>query len=337
MKNRMIVLISLVVFSFFICVTSVFAVNVNSILQQAEKNYQQQMSKIQDLTMVQSMEGGFMSMENTIYQKRAKVNNEVVYKMRSESQVMGMETVVIFDGVYMWSVNPITGQVQKEERKFDPVNVWRMIDPNKAEYLGEEKVEAKNCYKIKAYDALWMMGQENMMDTGQQENTETEMYSIFWIDKKDWVPLRAQNFMSTTKMEEGKKVTMNNIIDSRFMDYRKVESLWVSHRMVISNQMEMDDPGLSAEEKEQAMAFMNAMGEMEMIVKGVQVNTGLPDELFDGTTLEAQEPLFKGMPGMGQGETDAEGFNSEQLQEFMQNVMEGNEGFQEMMENMMKK
>ena len=339
MKNKVIILICLVLYIIFAGMNITLAVNVNSILQQAEQSYNQQMSTIQDLTIVQSMEGGFASMENTIYQKRAKVNNEIVYKMRSESQVMGMETIVIFDGIYMWSVNPITGQVQKEERKFDPINVWRMIDPTKAEYLGEEKVEGKNCHKIKAHGALYMMGQENMIDAEQQENTETEIYSLFWIDTRDLVPLRVQNFIKTTKIEEGKKVAMNNIIDSMFMDYRKVGSLLLSHKMVVSNQMDIDDPTLSKEEKEQAMAFMNAMGKMEFVVKGARINTGLSDELFDGTKLEPGEPMIKNMPGMpdmGQGDTVTEGFDPEQLQEFMQNAMEGNEDFKEMMENMMK-
>ena len=50
--------------------------------------------------------------------------------------------------------------------------------------------------------------------------------------------------------------------------------------------------------------------------------------------------MFKNIPGMpqgGQGNSDTEAMTQEKLQEFMQNAMEGNEGLQEMMENMMPK
>ena len=57
--------------------------------------------------------------------------------------------------------------------------------------------------------------------------------------------------------------------DARFLDYRPVGSFLISHRMSISNQMEINDPSLTAEEKEQAQAFMSlmgGMGNMEIVV-----------------------------------------------------------------------
>jgi hypothetical protein len=68
--------------------------------------------------------------------------------------------------------------------------------------------------------------------------------------------------------------------------------------MLISNQMEVDDPSLTSEEKKEAQAFMSSMGgmrSMEMVVTSSKYNTGLSDELFDGTKLEAQEPMFGDM------------------------------------------
>ena len=340
MNNKPIFLIFLILCIVVFSISAVAAVNVNSIIQQMEKSYNQQMSKIKDLTVVQEMEGGFMSMTSTLYQKKAKVNNREVFKTRSESSAMGMDSVVIFDGVYTWSVNPMTGEVEKEEREYDPLNIWKMIDPKKAKYLGEEKYEEKNTYKIQMDGAIWMMGNEDMANAGMNEETDVEMHSIFWIDKKDLVPLRSQNFIKSTTVEDGKQVTMNNVIDALFLDYRRVGSLLLSHKMVVSNQMDVDDPSLSEEEKEKAKVLMNAMGKMEFVVKSAKVNVGLSDELFDGTKLEPQEPMFKNMPGMpqgGPGNSGLEDMSPEQLQEFMQNAMEGNEGLQEMMENMMPK
>jgi len=341
MNKKTIFSIFLVILMVVFSLSGMAAVNMNSILQQMEKSYNQQMSKIQDLTIVQEMEGGFISMTSTLYQKKARVKNREVFKTRSETSAMGMNSAVIFDGVYTWSVDPISGEVKKEEREFDPLNIWKMIDPAKAKYLGEEKYEGKNTYKIQLDDAIWMMGNENMANAGMNEETDVEMYSIFWIDKKDFVPLRSQNFIKSTTVEDGKQVTMNNVIDAVFLDYRRVGSLLLSHKMVVSNQMDVDDPSLSEEEKEEAKAFMmNAMGKMEFVVKSAEVNVGLSDELFDGTKLEPQEPMFKNMPGMpqgGQGNSEMGSMSQEEIQELMQKAMEGmegNEGFQEMMENM---
>ena len=166
MNNKPIFLIFLILCIVVFSISAVAAVNVNSIIQQMEKSYNQQMSKIKDLTVVQEMEGGFMSMTSTLYQKKAKVNNREVFKTRSESSAMGMDSVVIFDGVYTWSVNPMTGEVEKEEKEFDPLNIWKMIDPKKAKYLGEEKYEEKNTYKIQMDGAIWMMGNEDMANAG---------------------------------------------------------------------------------------------------------------------------------------------------------------------------
>ena len=343
MNNKPIFLIFLIFCIIIFSISAVAAVNVNSIIQQMEKSYNQQMSKIKDLTVVQEMEDGFMSITSTLYQKKAKVNNRDTFKIRSESSAMGMDSVVIFDGVYTWAVDPISGEVKKEEREFDPLNVWKMLDPKKAKYLGEEKYEGKNVYKLQLDGAIWMMGNESMANAGMNEETDVEMYSIFWIDKKDFVPLRSQNFIKSTTVEDGKQVTMNNVIDAVFLDYRRVGSLLLSHKMVVSNQMDVDDPSLSEEEKEEAKAFMmNAMGKMEFVVKSAEVNVGLTDELFDGTRLEPQEPMFKNMPGMpqgGQGNSEMGSMSQEEIQELMQKAMEGmegNEGFQEMMENMMQ-
>ena len=66
--------------------------------------------------------------------------------------------------------------------------------------------------------------------------------------------------------------------DARFLDYRPVGSFLISHRMSISNQMEIDDPSLAPEEKEQAQAFMSSMGgmgNMEIVSTRAEYNTGL--------------------------------------------------------------
>jgi hypothetical protein len=100
----------------------------------------------------------------------------------------------------------------------------------------------------------------------------------------------------------------------------------VSHRMLISNQMEVDDPSLTPEEKKEAQAFMSSMGgmgSMEMVVTSSEYNTGLSDNLFDGTQLEAQEPMFGGMSGNHQEVPDNYEEGAPMSQEEMEKMMEG--------------
>lgn len=129
--------------------------------------------------------------------------------------------------------------------------------------------------------------------------------------------------------------------DARFLDYRPVGSFLISHRMSISNQMEINDPSLTPEEKEQAQAFMSSMGgmgNMEIVITRAEYNTGLSDDLFDGTKLEPQEPMFGGMFGFFQDMPDfgeaGESMTQEDMEAMMEGlmeIMEGNEAFQDMM------
>jgi len=331
MKKNYTFHIILVFFVLIFGFSTMAAVNINTIIEQMKQSYQRQMSEIDDITIIQEMKGGFLSMEGITYQKKARINNQEVYKSRSETRVMGMDTVTIFDGIYTWSIDPVSGEVKKEEGGVDPLQVWKVFDPGKMEFLGEEKVDGKDAYKVQLDDAIWMMGKEDLASSGMPEDSEVDMHSIYWIDKNDYVPLKSLNFMKTTTIEDGKPVTMNMITDVQFLDYRRIESMLISYRMVISNQMEVDDPSLSQEEKEQAKAFMSSMGNMEFVVKNVEINTGLPDTLFDGTKLEPGEPMFGGTPGSSQDTTDFDGTKTmtqedieammESLQDMLQNIV----------------
>jgi len=280
----MVLLIFLVIFP----LTS-FSANINSIVQQMEKSYQQQIKGIRDMTIVQEMKTGFFDVEITNYYKKAIVNNEEVFMSRSETKMMGIDTVTIFDGLYTWSNDPATGEVKQEEKGVDSLQAWKMFKTEQAKYLGDEAVDGKDTYKIQLDDIMLMIGMEDLVTSNEPEDSEVEMEGIYWIDKKTLVPLKAKNFTKTTTVEEGKTVTMDMITDIQFLDYRPVGSMLVSHRMLISNQMEVDDPSLTPEEKKEAQAFMSSMGgmgSMEMIVTRSEYNTGLPDDLFDGTRLE---------------------------------------------------
>ena len=158
------------VFFLFLCSVLTFsssaAVNINTIIDQMQESYQRQMSDIEDITIVQEMKGGFFSMEATIYQKKALVNGQEVFKSRSETSMMGNDMVTIYDGEFTWSVDPESGEVTKEQAEFDPLQLWKMFEPAKMEYLGEEEVNGKEAYKVQLNDAIWMMGKEDLVNSG---------------------------------------------------------------------------------------------------------------------------------------------------------------------------
>lgn len=336
--------IILILFALLLIFPIIVSANINTIIQQMERSYQKQISGIHDLTIVQEMKGGFFDIQAVTYYKKAKVNNQEVFKSRMETSIMGMDTVNIYDGQYSWSIDPVTGEVKKEEGGVDSLQVWKIFKPEKTSYLGDENINGKDAYKIKLDDALWMMGMEDLVSSDMPEDSEIEMNGIYWIDKESYIPLKSKSFTKTTTVEDGQAVTMNMITDVQFLDYRSIGSMLVSHRMLISNQMEVNDPSLTPEEKEETQAFMEsmgAMGDMEVLVTSAEYNTGLPDELFDGTLLEAQEPMFGGTPESSQdvppsgeiGETMSQEDIEAMMEGFME-MMEGNEDFQEMMKEM---
>jgi hypothetical protein len=326
-KRNCTVFLIMVLFIFLLIfpITS-FSADINSIVQQMEKSYQQQIKGIKDMTIVQEMKTGFFNVEVTNYYKKAIVNNEEMFMSRAETSMMGIDTVTIFDGLYTWSNDPATGEVKQEERGIDSLQVWKMFKTDKARYLGDEAVDGKDAYKVQLDDIMWMMGMEDLVSSNAPEDSEIEMHGIYWIDKETLVPLKAKNFTKTTTVEDGETVIMDMITDIQFLDYRPVGSMLVSHRMLISNQMEVDDPSLTPEEKKEAQAFMSSMGgmgSMEMVVTRSEYNTGLSDELFDGTQLETQEPMFGDMTGNYQEVPDDYEEDAPMSQEEMEKMMEG--------------
>ena len=70
------------------------------IINNMERAYEKQMKGVEDFTMVQKSIGGIAAFagETTTYRKRDKVSGKVVYKTRTETEVMGKSVVTIYDG-----------------------------------------------------------------------------------------------------------------------------------------------------------------------------------------------------------------------------------------------
>ena len=277
------------------CLAKMSAQEVINRMRQA---YEQQMSEIDDLTMVTKGTGGVMAMmgETTVYQKRAKIAGETVYKTRTEAELMGKTMVTIFDGEHEWSIDPMSGEVKKEKRDYTPdwTRIWEVLDLSQMHYLGTDELEGEATHVLKMDDLTEGIKRlsPRLPQTEPSPEGEWSGWAKMWISAKNWTFMRML-MVATGTSEEGKEMTTK--ISWNLKDYRPVETMLVPHKMTYKMEVEM--PDATPEEKQMMQAMMGAFMEGEMIITKVEVNTGLPDELFDGSKLEPTEPMFK-MPQM---------------------------------------
>ncbi|MFQ5834626.1 MAG: hypothetical protein ACE5HR_01735 [bacterium] len=283
---------------FCLTVPSLAKMSAQEVINRMRQAYEQQMSEIDDLTMVTQGTGGVMAMmgESITYQKRAKIAGKTVYKTRTEVQFMGKPLVTIFDGVYEWSVDPVTGKVKKEKRDYTPdwTRIWEVLDLSKMHYAGTEELEGEKTHVLKMDDLTEgiMKLSPKLPQAGPSQEREWSGWAKMWINAENWVFMRML-MVATGISEEGEEMT--NRITWNLEDYRQVKTILIPHKVTYKIDVEM--PDATPEEKEMMQAMMGAFMEGEMIVTKVEVNTGLSDELFDGSKLKPGEPMFK-MPQM---------------------------------------
>ena len=207
---------------------------------------------------------------------------------------MGMDMVIINDGRYYWTTNPMTGEIDKEISEHDSVQIWRNLDPVRTQYLGEDEVNGEKVYVLKFDNPIQVMGkQQAVSQQGEEPEEPGEMWGTLWISSKTWMPLRMLMEFKAESMEEAEEMIMIMKMTTDLKDYRQIGTMLHPHQMVMSSTMELDTTGLSEEEKKerQAMmqmmsAMMSGMGSFTIDTIDIKVNTGLSDDLFDGSKLE---------------------------------------------------
>ena len=269
---------------------------VQEVISNMRKVYEKQMKGINDFTVIHRSTGGVAALagDTVTYYKKAKLDGQDIYKSRIESQVMGMDMVIINDGKYYWTTNPMTGEIDKEISEHDSVQIWRNLDPVRTQYLGEEEVSGEKVYVLKFDNPIQVMGkQQAMSQQGEEPEEPGEMWGTLWVSSKTWMPLRMLMEFKAKSMEEAGGMTMIMKMTTDLKDYRQVGTMLHPYQMVISTTMELDTTGLSEEEKKerQAMmqmmsAMMSGMGSFTIETIDIKVNTGLSDDLFDGTKLK---------------------------------------------------
>jgi len=280
----------------FLSSTCVAGMSVQEVISNMQKTYEKQMKGINDYTIVQKGTGGMAALagETTIYYKKAEIKGEVIYKTRTESEVMGMVMVSIYDGNYNWSKNPMTGEIEEKISEYDPGKMWKNLGLTKTEYLGEEEIEGEKTYVLQVDDALQVMGnQQATPSQGGQSEGSVESWGKLWISSKTWMPVRMLIVFKAKSEGQASEMAMNTKMTTDIKDYRQVGTMLHPYQLVVNMVMEIDTSGLNEEEKkeqEQAMQMMQAMisgmGSFSIDTVDVKVNSGLSDDLFDGSKLE---------------------------------------------------
>ena len=218
---------------------------------------------------------------------------------------MGMTVITVWDGVYQWSMDPVLRKVRKEKMDIGPYAILENLKTAQVKYAGTDKIDGHKTHILDVKDYN-MWGAEGMQKVSGK----------LWVDAKDWVIRKMEMDM---EMEDEKGEKMPAKVTVREEDFRKVNGMLMSYRTVTT----MPVPGateMSPEEEQEArksleemqktlaemspeerammekmmgpqiemMQKMLAGGEMELVrvVKDVKVNTGLSDELFDGSKLK---------------------------------------------------
>jgi outer membrane lipoprotein-sorting protein len=295
-NKKILIGIIIVYLILFLGSTCVAGMSVQEVISNMQKTYDKQMKGINDYTIIQKGTEGMAAMagETTIYYKRAEIKGEFIYKTRTESEVMEMAMVSIYDGNYIWSKNPITGEIEKKTAEYDPGKMWKNLGLTKTEYLGEEEIEGEKTYVLQVEDALQVMGNQQATSTqGGQSEGSVESWGKLWISSKTWMPVRMLMVFKAKSGGQAGEMAMNTKMTTDMKDYRQVGTMLHPYQLVVNMAMEMDTSGLSEEEKkeqEQVMqmmqSMMSGMGSFSIDTIDIKVNTGLSADLFDGSKLE---------------------------------------------------
>jgi len=295
-SKKTIIVILIVNLILFLSNPCLAGMTVREVISNMQKAYEKQMKGVNDFTVIHRSTGGMAALagDTVTHYKKVKLDGQDIYKSRIESQVMGMDMVIINDGKYYWTTNPMTGEIDKEISEHDSVQLWKNLDPVRTQYLGEEEANGEKAYILKFDNPIQVMGKQQAMAQQEEEPEEPgEMWGTLWISSKTWMPLRMLMEFKAESMEEAEEMIMIMKMTTDLKDYRQVGTMLHPYQMVMSTTMELDTTGLSEEEKKegQAMmqmmsAMMSGMGSFIVDTIDIKVNTGLSDDLFDGTKLK---------------------------------------------------
>ncbi len=305
MRNKLSCLLISIFFIFSVFSTAQ-AVTAEEIIKNCEESYQRQIKNVKDLTEVTD--------KWTTYQKWVTINGKRICKTRYEMDMMGKKYISIYDGKYLWYKDPLSEKVTKELLDYSPYEtIWNLKTAG-VKYGGTEVIDANKTYILDIKDMSKLMPVTAHEEKIKTNSGKQKISGKIWVDAKDWVFRKIEVNIEDVD-EEGKKITTKAITEMK--DYRKVNGLFVAYKIVTRidkstapkiSQEELQEMRKNYEEmkkqlegmpqEERMMVEMMVKPQIESMekmfdeggyvieVKKVMVNTGLSDELFDGSKLK---------------------------------------------------
>jgi len=289
MKSRMLYLLAIVL---LVIPASSFAgeITAEKIIQNVTASYEKQMKNVKDVTIISEVsagEGEGKSVSTEIeYQKRAKTGGKTVYKRRHE--LNDGKDISIYDGEYEWECHS-GGEVTKEKLDYNPNAPLEALKRIKGEYAGIEKIDGYKTYVLRIKDITDMMGLPS------EAKKTMKASGKIWIDAKDWIPRKMEMDMKQLDEAGHSMATVQTVM--KYEDYRGEHGMLVPYRTSQRNSMKINPEMIKKqlqevplEYREQAEAQMKEQMGKEQVritkVKEVKVNTGLSNNLFDGSKLK---------------------------------------------------
>ncbi|MBD3348110.1 MAG: hypothetical protein GF400_02805 [Candidatus Eisenbacteria bacterium] len=274
--------------------TAAPAATAEEVLAEALASYEEQMENIEDVTITSVVtEAGEETPKRaeTKYKQKATVDEREVYLSRSEWSEDGSTTYVrIYDGKNLWEWS-VGDEPSKREVDYDPSAVIseEILERLEAEHVGTETLDGH------AVEVLQITNMLDLMDVPAGERKMVEsVEATAWIGSEDPV-MRQMRLEISGPMGQMKSVTS-------YEDYRSESGMLVPYVTITrgstepsEKMMEMMEARLQQVPEAQREAartqMMAEMGKEDVEttkVVSVEVNTGLPDDLFDGNALGTQ-------------------------------------------------
>lgn len=252
------------------------------VIENMKRAYEEEMKGVEDLTIKTN--------EGITYRKRACVNGRTFYKTRDESIERGKTRVVIYDGEYVWSVSLFSGKIRRKKAQTEispsPKEMWKGLEKADVKLIGTENLFGNQAYVLSIPD----MGKVTMPQREEKPGTPGGGSGKIWIDARRWVLLKIEGLMGPFGIG-GREISIK--LEVHMKDYRRVDgyNLLFPYR----EETYIEPIGLTPEEKKMMAGFGEDRVTIEEVLD-VKVNTGLSDDLFDGTKLKPGEPMYPRLP-----------------------------------------
>ncbi|MCK4353019.1 outer membrane lipoprotein-sorting protein [candidate division WOR-3 bacterium] len=193
--------------------------------------------------------------KGNVYQKRVKIDGKLVYKIHSELKDIDLG----------WGEDFVSGDVS-----FDIDDLReKIVQAKDIRYLGTEEIDKQKTY---------VLGTSNIAKLiGASEDAFPASGKV-WIDADNWVVLKAEISSSQENEKEMKMVI-------KLRDYHSIQDVLIPYKLGIY--VEMDLSSLSTDQKESMKEILSM--HVEINIKEVKINTGIPDELFNPTESDSTE------------------------------------------------